>query len=557
MGIFEKGKELAEFLLLDEHQTLCQFVKAFFQSLSEANSSRTEYFVLEDQRALDTLAKLLVGNEKCSALAISDGQLLLATNHHIHVDHYVQMQRAFEILNASKQKKWFKFQFFETFEYFDSGVCKKRITKESKSVIFQLNQSSQRYELLGNHDINFKFTPEEHQIPDMPGSISLSVTTHQDKKRFLSGPCKASFNTKFAFFPVPMRLELNPLRRRYTKIIDNLSLIVRMELDSCRKSSDDDFIERNPGWMDILSDSLTYEMSTWPEYKASIDPYVVGEEGGPPTMMTQLRKFYSWLIQDYQRYKKEHGVKTSVSSVQAWAKEAAPQLTKADVPAPDFIKKKPQRFIERGFHYFEDLAQIEDFVRRDARSRGRLSQYLLKEDFFQRKDSVRVIDGVKDEHAEMRLLEEHLKSGHSLENYFGITMLCCAACHRMMQSFKLTQYRGFHSKLFGGWVFPEEIKRKYLNTFLGDDLFLLYQKLQDKICQIPGAASKVSQQEVALRIIEVMHLLNNTNVLKTLGIPEKYLIIGAKGDALYPSRTSDPTSGTSSFSSSSCSKSKV
>lgn len=85
---FLSGKQIKA-LLLDNHdnikdQDLADFTRDFYHRLSSANLKRESFDRNENNRRLDAMSRLLVGNETCAAVAFDGTNLLISTNENKH-----------------------------------------------------------------------------------------------------------------------------------------------------------------------------------------------------------------------------------------------------------------------------------------------------------------------------------------------------------------------------------------------------------------------------------------------------------------------------------------
>jgi hypothetical protein len=215
---------------------------------------------------------------------------------------------------------------------------------------------------------------------------------------------------------------------------------------------------------------------------------------------------------------------------------------------PEFIKQNQKPFLDKAFVYFTDLVKIQDFICFDAKNKGRLSQILVAGNLFKRGTLVvEVIDGVEDVHAEMRLLQKHLTTHKNTNNYYGITMLCCALCTHTVQRMhidgeRVTYARGSHGSLYPKWKLIDAIRDSHLEEFLGSGLFNKLQTMRGNRLYPPGVSitdptNLEDKADIALFLIPALGFINDKEALKDLGIDPGYFMPGLRGALLYPLET--------------------
>ncbi|MFI4938048.1 MAG: nucleic acid/nucleotide deaminase domain-containing protein [Candidatus Berkiellales bacterium] len=552
---FSGGKQIVNFLVeVDDknnkkHPGLLNFVKEFFKKLKAVNPGRVESAVTREQEILDALARLLVGDEVCSAIAISGEELLVATNKDKHVDDNITYRATWKILKKYEKHdcvEW-RLQFKYFIKHYKGEKFIKEYTKESSIVHCRYVRATQRCEVVkGNHNVCFE-QKWDHDIKfPYSDNVKIRITSTLNEQNFFEFLFINPFplNTDHEFLP-EKSIELDPLKRRASVLLYNLSAISRSILMPPEKEKRvSDYMEENKGWVQFLHDSLSFEMVRGP-YKVHIDPYHPGPDPDPG--MKAMREFYEWLVENYQQYKKAQGCRTSVQSVRQWFDGIVRNIQTPAVPAPQFIKDNPDPdFFIRFKMYFEDLVAVETFVRKDAMERGRLSAIVARENFFKRSVTLRLIDdtGHDDTHAEMRLLEYHLTRGREISDYYGITMLCCALCHFTMDNLKLVGSRGGHGGLYPRWRLIDVIHQEYLPRFLGDHLYRLQQSLAEHQCYFPGQKqilqNKVSQASVALSLVPAVGFINTQPAFEKLGIDLDDLLPTVEGADLYPAESFAP-----------------
>ena len=536
---FTGGKQLTAFLHEKGNSDLLEFTKTFFAALKRVNPKKEEYPTSEGKRILDTFSRLLTGDETCSAIAMSGKRLLLATNQHLHINDYIKYQINSELLYKHPRKLRCVIKFTCTITHKSHGEAPKKIEGESEPVTYQFMAVEQGFKRIEG-DPTITFNENEYQIPVLNGKtikIQLAVKeimTAKDMNCFF----EASPNTKVPFNR-PLIMMLDPLKRRARQLIIHLasiahSIITRPDMEHKVR----DYNEENKNWPIFLGNSLSYELKT--PYENYIDPYSFDQSG-----MKNMFEFYGWLVNDYQRFKSQRQQITSIDSIKEWFNYITENIQLEAIPAPDFIKEKPDEFCKKARKYFVDLVKVENFVAKDARNKGKLTKILCENNLFDKKISLKVIDGVEKLHAEMRLLEYHLQKNKTRTNYYGISRLCCALCtytlkQLIVDKHRVAEFRGSHATLFSKWVIIDIIKEKYLSVFLGNDLFQQYTSLEKEYCFPPGVSRKLKKNkcrksEIALWIIPATSDIKEK--FSKLGIDDQDRLPDA--DNVYPDSSDD------------------
>lgn len=540
-GIFcgkGKGKKLRTFLKESSNKDLREFTGKFFCALKKSNPVREERKVSAEDEILDVMARLLVGDEKCAAIAISGHEILLATNEPIHIDDSLKYQKSFKVL--AKYPGRYVLEFTDTLEYAKLGQPTITIPRSSKPVIYQFFAADQEFRVIeGNPNIEFSY----REFGVEGGAICVRAELKKDAVNF-NLLCALPINEEIPILNQHCT-PLNPLRRRTMQLIRNLALIAHSILTKPDMEKEiHDYFEQHNKWASFLGNSLSYELAQMKEYREYIDPYSfsVSDESNS---MNDMFRFYEWLNADYQRYRHETRQVTSVVSISEWLDYIAANIQTEIIPAPAFIKRSFDKFIEMAKKYLVALVRIENFVTSDAKKRGKLAQILVDERLFEEGIAfVKVIDGITGVHAEMRLLEHHLQNHPDTRNYYGITMLCCALCTHTMKQFQVVDYRGSHTTLFGGWGLGQFLEQpKYLKVFLGEELWSNYEKLREQTCQLPGDKQDEEDScEKTIAVLEIIPAVSGINfkeAFEELHIPEEYLLPQPVGESLYPHDVDD------------------
>lgn len=525
-------KELKE----NEDPALFDFTTGLFKELHLLNPDRHEKLVTPEQKTLDTLARLLVGDEICSAIALSCNHILIATNKATHQDDYLTYRGAFKILEKCYGMRYV-LQFKYTLKYCEPTQLPRVIAKESEPVIYQYHAATNEFKAIeGNPTVAFAQT--EHQIPFSYSpniTIKIPEPIHHEADIF-NVVNQLELNKEEELFP-EKPLELDPLRRRASKLLVHLAAIAHIHITTPELTNNVlEYNEKNKNWAQFLNDSLSYELAKRSVYKTYINPYNPSDNGDPG--MRALLQFYEWLIEDYQLFKNRNNLVTNEQSIETWFVEIGKNIQTSRIPAPDFIKQNSDEFLECTGRYFKDLVTIEAFIETDAAQHGQLSMLLVQENLFKRSPTVKIIDGGNDVHAEMRLLDYHLTKNNTTSGYFGITMLCCALCHFTMDHLQLVGFRGSHGTLYPKWVLIDPVKQQYLQQFLGQNLYQQYLALQEKQFYPPGVKrdkkNLVAQSIAALELFACIGSINTKDAFDKLSIDQQYLLVGLTGIKLYP-----------------------
>jgi len=266
-------------------------------------------------------------------------------------------------------------------------------------------------------------------------------------------------------------------------------------------------------WVQILNDSLTYELSRYDHFKSHIS--VSSKE---PKGLKEMEKLYEELIQEYKSYKDSHNLETSLQSVKDWCSQLSPKPS-----YPQFIRDNFASFCRTAFRLFESLAFTEVYIKKNAEQNGSLARRIKNEHIFKDLDVI-IVDGKEDVHAEMRLFNHHLLRRNQSSGYYGIAKLCCALCNYTFKQFqahgmRIPDTRGTFATLFK-WPLPESLRNDiHMKVFLGNALFLRYASFGRMRLESSKKGPYVDGKEVCWEIISGLDGLNNsTQNLRRLGL---------------------------------------
>ena len=278
-------------------------------------------------------------------------------------------------------------------------------------------------------------------------------------------------------------------------------------------------INKHTRWVEILKDSLTYDLSRSDDFKEHICVHSKNSKG-----LIEMGTLYEELISDYVEYKKGHKLQTSTISVKSWFNQLSCKPS-----YPQFIRNNFQSFCSTARRYFVQLAYMEEYIKRDAERNGFLARRLKDENIFKDLD-VYIVDGEEGVHAEMRLFSHHLSNNKKPSDYYGIAKLCCALCNYTFQQFKtegrrIPETRGTFATLFR-WPLPESLREdRHMKVFLGDDLFNRYNAFGQIRLESATKGPFRNGKEICRSIISMMDSINNSKPsLRKLGIDESLAI---------------------------------
>lgn len=494
-------------------QELVNFSRDFYDRVVDCTkATRQSNTTNVVARRMDALARMLVGDETCSAIAFDGEKLLLATNRVGHKND--QLGHGIKLLLQAKDDNNYSITPVLYLKYIPAGhdplsIEPTRVQFDDLAVKYQITTANRECRLVKcageNERISLTVTSDQHKIPFVPSEVTVHCTLN-DSLPLPEGKSAADVRRDISLctreLPGPVQItHFDPLLRRMDHIFKHLAVYGAVAAKRAKDDPlqhDEEVYERGIQSQreEVLSQSLAWEIGSRLQ-KAGVDPrsYVDAQ-------MTPIQEFCRAISQDFSAFKKTNVGQTK-AVVEAWCKAVAEKIDSHQIETPADIQDV-SRFLKTAARYIIDLEKLESFFEREAIADSAFFKAVFSalkvghgnsvSSFVQTLDDVE--DGV---HAEMRVLYEYLKSNKT-PDYIAITMLCCPLCKTTLDEFGASNkgiVAGGHGKLFPGWKFIED--PRILKLTLGEALYKQYVSMKNKLIKLDG--SIYIKSEIALYIL--------------------------------------------------------
>ncbi len=532
--------------IIKDNRDIREFQEALMSRIKEYNQHARTFDRPEEHRRYDAISRLIVGDEKCAALAFDGEKLYVSTNQNNHRDDTTSIKIRFE-MKGNRNNTFLKvkpiiclyhddklcgeFYSGKKIKYKRTEYIKKQIIGHANIDLQSADGGLKQYKLpvvtdikvvkmFTNNATSFKFTTQfsEHKIDGLP-----EISTHLSLKpsfQFAIEPYAQHSGDKIeTAFIIDSTSKIDPFRHRVEKLIEHLQMVALIALREKQKIFDDEKI-RDAKFMceehraPFLNQSLAWEARSWmPEgYKITIHPYDRREEQEDKEKFdrekAQLNELSMWieaLCNDFLQEKKIHDIgRVGSGFVKLWKNKLIQKIKKEEFSAPMFVKVNPEAFLDKVWHYFRDIEKLEEYVEEDVREEGLFSKMLLK-DFvpYGKKTMVEVIDHLEDGvHAEMRLLYKFMNMKQE-GFYISTSKLCCASCSLAINIGNKFGISGTHCQGFK-WPLGQELHNEdFLKKFLGEALFEKYSALGEELKFNDGKnIAYYQKKDIAYHIVE-------------------------------------------------------
>lgn len=494
-------------------QELSDFTRSFYHRLAEANLKRETFEREQDNRRLDAMARLLVGDETCAAVAFDDHNLLIANNENTHSKDRINIK--INVIFTPDKYAVDTYQVYPVvYLSYNDSLPTRFVSKQPLEYYYRKRDNSLQLSRDSSTDLVINLTPAEHLIPflsDFPVGIkgvcsqSIPFPNLQHYEGFknevntlnegVNGGKGVESDTKFNFSTAE-----NALQRRAEVLVDHLATVSLFALNEDQMSESD--LQKYSSVADhtrqrVLMNSLSWEASIW--YKDAFHPrgYIDSRKVG-------IDKFLEVLNNDFSLYKAQHFQdQGKVALVRGWFEQVALKVDSGDIEAPNYIKQNIPSFIKKAESYFIDLTKLEDFFKREILSDSPIASLFLNQGRpYTAKSCIKIIDDLEDGvHAEIRVLDYLLKNKLHV-NYIATSFLCCAHCKLFMDSYKIDNISGIHARAYDRWLLPEVFKtnQDFLRAFFGDELYAKFSNLT--LIESRFDHKIVTKSELAFKIVQ-------------------------------------------------------
>lgn len=537
--------------LLRKDSTLLHMTQVFYQAFELANPHRHVRCRELPARRMDALARLLVGDETCTAIAWdkTTNKLNICSNNNEHSNESIRLFVASIIEPGSCffPQKPFSFALMRsrlrvTFTISKAGQPPKVITKHYENLIsYAYDPSRDVLIKLASEPktLIFKISPAEHQLhPHHMLSFALKIKQEipnirqrmydEDIARILietygRAPVMEAFEAPAVPliaipFPTPFT-DLNPLRRRINTLFQHFSMltwIVKEERSSYPNR--ERIIQAKKAAIDfrnnVFNQTLTWEASTWYKLNKGLRTHADAKSAQFITGMERVIYFLNNHLNDFK--KRVADLSRPTQYIKSWINTILSDegiVSELKRIAPELIAQDLEKFFERAKRTFIDLEKMEHYISNSFDDPHGLWPLFDDLNIFNVNDvnaRYEIFDTKENNlHAEMRLLNYYAQKQKS-PGYIGITKLCCAHCNWVIQRFPGAGFSGGHARAYI-WTFPEFLLQDaQLKILFGDSLFEEYKGLADETISLYQKTYKKS--DAFLGIIAAIASLNEGDI---------------------------------------------
>ncbi len=531
----DKGKLTNILRSIVQDAELLDFARRLYTLLAQVNPDRQVYQRGREQQMLDALARLLVGDETCAAVAFDGEHLLIATNEDVHEKHESVWSVNMDVMFGTKTSFIVRPQLNISFNKNPSM----RIPAEDISWdLFLRSDLDARGKILrtdqvivSNVDrVVFTIPPERHNIPSLSLDITMPCTLNREIVMPVGTPIPIGTTLPTQFHNI--HTHLDPLERRVQTIINHFSFVIHANdpsLDEAVRKKGLQLAER--GRENVLKQSLAWEAAKWYRYDYAKDIREYSDSK-KRNFKSQVDEFVSQLNRDFLCFKKENQITQTTSFVvKQWWKTVVEKIKLGELHKPDFIQAN-DKFIKFAYRYFIDLENLEEYFIESFKSNGKLALLLAKESLFKDMELPIILDGDGQKlHAEMRIFLRSLLT-HKPLPYIATTKLTCCHCNLIAQLLGI-KVNGRHGKIHiwkAEALIKELVKEDdtLLRPIFGKELYDIYSRMKSVRITISLPDNKqcqVTKARAALLIFQLIGCLENGSdgYLEILGAPHKKL----------------------------------
>jgi len=462
--------------LLKEDLSLRKFITAFHHRLALDNPKRDiAKNRTDDERAMDGLGRLLVGDEVCAAVAADGSRLFVASNatNHSQAQARIYLRQFIYAVNADKTRLKMQAETHVKFLKSD-GASISEMNKVFDVAELQYDQAQHRLIPTHYHTPKLEIPYSEHGIAEFPFPIGLRLSQLKD---FNLQPTDAVIPNAIIIQSLlspgnpngrPFVSRLDPLFRRSAVIFSHLGMIclyVKKEgqvlngfeiFQKALLQNRKRVMQQTFGWEIPKSYKLHKAMRRYDD--SDLKREQKKEYRTKRDEITQLQNFIATLTQDFNNYFEKHTSDNFSHVIQIWRESILDRITQKELIVPLFIshsKKYPlTKFIKLFSSYLYELLYLEKYIEIRCRSApnqftATLAQIGENETFGYEDENcgIVLIDEklLEGTHAEIRLFHKFIVSeGRSpkLVPYMGITQLCCALCNTLFKSHGMHYIQG-------------------------------------------------------------------------------------------------------------------
>lgn len=470
---------------------LAVFTKGFYHRLWEASPQNATNKRSPFKHRLDSMARLLVGNETMAGVAFDGQQLQVATNRNSHLPQRIQYRMFCVISRHPDATNIFRIRTGVELQSSASELVRVEYARDfdyriiSRENVLRLDKDQPT-------SIVLCLSPLVHGIQFI--DVNLDITAELNREIPYDENMKKDLANRSVVWQGPWRdISFNPLQRRAEQLLEHMwkaHLLARWQPTSEQKQINPEklFIDSEQA---LLKESLSWEAARWFRAK-KYDPFPKTYRGSSKEQVDQAVEI---LYTDFLRFRKTQ------KKIEDWVDETIAKVNSGELKLPALVADDTASFLKKTKRYFVDLPKLAAFVKEEQKNDTAFSRWLqsvggLQENatFGLRQGVVRIVDDLPDNvHAELRILYDYMTRG-SRPEYIATALLCCAHCKLIMdvKNFSIAAepiaaeptISGTHGRAYPGLSLAldqfSDLDPNFLQDVLGAELFATYSALTSK-----------------------------------------------------------------------------
>jgi hypothetical protein len=481
-----KGKQLQ--FLLEENNDLKNFTMQYYQRLIQANPERETHDRSKKDEIFDIMARLTVGVEVCIAFGFVGNKLVVGTN---KAKHSTQILKYFCQFKVEKQAD-------ETALLIPVVVVRfgdKTFTRSEKPIKVNYNNISNMV-TLKPEDQKWKvdILPSEHHFEGQ-GILTFELGL------------KNTFRVEPRPLEIQRHIAEDPVLRRIQFVLEHLQCALLLRQYNMRKnrSVSDNKIENF--WLNSIKKIFKFFLSD----RAA--EWCSNRNFSEALKTNELHIFCEDLFDDFNSHKNlKAATELSLELIDDWKKGLREKILSHKIRAPIEMWRNPNEYIRRSVKFLIEIKELDDIIinMQGEDPNDIFIQFLAI--YFDLKGCsypVEIIENLREDvHAEMKVFQKTWLSSQQ-KPYLGITKLCCVTCKTVLEAHKVSKdkYCGNHGILFP-WTLSEIFYKDsiFMKTFLGIELFKIYEDFTDKVAKFDGKTYQ--KKQLVHMIIESISMLD-------------------------------------------------
>ena len=255
------GKTIREFYANQKSLEVNQILSGLYRKVRAANPHIVVHDVMPQDKFLDRMSFLFMGNERCAAVAFSENDILVATNEPLHQLASFKYKFAFKMQKKGMVLEWgqpilvYHIVVICTLN-FDDGTT---LSQESQPVIYRdFSNTGGELQILNmdmDRKVNFLF-PHESFSKRFEKDIKLQMTLKTGKCPELSLALYQMKEGSIQEWDYPIYSPTNELEKRVVDVLNNLALYAKF-YDFFRKFTDETKHPKLRPYKALVSEALS------------------------------------------------------------------------------------------------------------------------------------------------------------------------------------------------------------------------------------------------------------------------------------------------------------